>query len=133
MATLDDLNELALALPETENVPHRDGRLDYQVRGKTFVRHREERKDAVDATTGERLTDVLMFGTADLETKAMLLESQPDVYFTTDHFDGWPAVLVRIPNLAKLSRDDLDDVVVESWLASAPKRLAKAWLAEQQA
>ena len=37
---------------------------------------------------------------------------------------------MRIPDLARLDRDELEDIVVEAWLARAPKRVAKAWLAE---
>ena len=55
---------------------------------------------------------------------AALLADEPAVYFTTPHFDGYPAVLVRLDVIA---RDDLDELVVEAWLARAPKRLAKAW------
>ena len=52
------------------------------------------------------------------------------IYFTTPHFRGYPAVLVRIPDLARLDRDELRDVVVDAWLTRAQKRVAKAWLAE---
>lgn len=131
MATMDDLDELALALPQTERRLHREERVEYAVNGKVFCRHREPRKDALDATTGERLDDVLMFSTEHVEAKEMLLADPSGVYFTTPHFNGYPAVLVRISDLDRLSRDDLDDLLVEAWLAKAPKRVAKAWLAEQ--
>ena len=52
------------------------------------------------------------------------------MFFTTPHFDGYPAVLLRIPDLASLDRDELEDLVVEAWLTRAQKRVAKAWLAE---
>jgi hypothetical protein len=54
------------------------------------------------------------------------------VFFTTPHFDGYPAVLVRIGDLRRLSRADLRDVVVDAWLTRAQKRVAKAWLAEHE-
>jgi hypothetical protein len=107
MATLTDLDELALALPDTTKQVSVDGRVAYLVNGKSFCHHREERRDAIDAETGERIADALMFRTEDLEMKDVLLTTRPDVYFTTPHFDGYAAVLVRIPNLALLSRDDL--------------------------
>jgi hypothetical protein len=54
------------------------------------------------------------------------------VYFTTPHFKGYPAVLVRITDLEGLSRDELRDLVVGAWLSRAQKRVAKAWLAENE-
>ena len=63
--------------------------------------------------------------------KELLLSDSRGVYFTTPHFDGYPAVLVRIPDLARLDRDELADLVAEAWLTRAQKRVAKAWLAEQ--
>src|SRR5947207_649085 len=99
-----DLDELALALPETTKELSEDGRPSYRVHGKLFCCQRSRRADAVDAETGERLDDVLMFRVADLETKELLLADGRDVYFTTPHFDGYPSVLVRIPELAQLDR-----------------------------
>ena len=52
------------------------------------------------------------------------------MFFTTPHFDGYAAVLVRIPDLARLDREELRETVVEAWLTRAQKRVAKAWLAE---
>lgn len=132
MATMNDLDALALALPQTERGLHHDDRVEYRVNGKVFCRHREPRKDAVNPATGERLDDVLLFWTESVETKEVLLDDPRGVYFTTPHFDGYAIVLVRIPDLGRLSRDELDDLLVEAWLTRAPKRVAKAWLAEQQ-
>jgi hypothetical protein len=73
---------------------------------------------------------VLMFRVADLDVKEMLLADDRGLYFTTPHFKGYPAVLLRIPDLAHLDRDELQDLVVEAWLTRAQKRVAKAWLAE---
>jgi hypothetical protein len=62
--------------------------------------------------------------------KDLLLGDDRGIYFTTPHFDGYPAVLVRIPQLPRLNRDELGDLVAEAWLTRAQKRVAKAWLAE---
>ena len=62
--------------------------------------------------------------------KELLLADERGVYFTTPHFDGYPAVLMRIPDLARIDRDELLEIVAESWLTRAQKRVAKAWLAE---
>jgi hypothetical protein len=130
MATMTDLDELALALPQTTKQVSDDGRPEYLVHGKVFCFHRERRRDAVDPETGERLDDVLMFRVADLGVKELLLADERGVYFTTPHFDGYPAVLMRIPDLERIDRDELEDMVVEAWLTRAQKRVAKAWLAE---
>jgi hypothetical protein len=109
MATMADLDELALAMPQTT-----------------------KELSAVDPETGERLDDVLMFRVADLGLKELMLADDRDIFFTTPHFDGYPAVLVRIPALARLDRDELQDAVVEVWLTRAQKRVARAWLDEHE-
>jgi len=129
---MDDLDELALALPQATKELSEDGRPIYKVHGKLFCFHRGPRPDAVDEH-GERLGDVLMFRVADLDVKELLLSDSRGIYFTTSHFKGYPAVLVRIPDLARLDRDELRDLVAEAWLTRAQKRVAKAWLAEQEA
>jgi hypothetical protein len=58
--------------------------------------------------------------------EALVAEGGP--FFTTPHFDGYPAILVR---LEEISVEDLEEVVVEAWLARAPKRLAKEYLPPQ--
>jgi hypothetical protein len=130
MATMADLDAFALAMPQTTKDVSDDGRPAYLVHGKLFCCHRGRRRDAIDPETGERLNDVLMFRVADLDVKELLLADDRRVFFTTPHFDGYSAVLVRIPDLARLDRDELRDAVIEAWLTRAQKRVAKAWLAE---
>jgi hypothetical protein len=130
MTTMADLDRLALALPQTTKDVSDDGRPSYLVHGKLFCCHRSRRRDAVDPQTGERLDDVLMFRVADLGVKDLMLADDRGVFFTTPHFDGYPAVLLRIPDLARLDRDELADLVAEAWLTRAQKRVAKAWFAE---
>jgi len=121
-----DLDALALALPEVTKELD-DGRAAYKVAVKTFCFHRSPRPDALDPGTGERLDDVLVFYVEDLEIKDILVESG-SVYFTTPHWNGYSAVLVRIRDLKKLRKAELRNRVEEAWLKRAPKRLAKAWL-----
>ena len=83
----------------------------------------------MDPETGERLDDVLVFRVADLGVKEMLVADERGIFFTTPHWNGYAAVLMRIPDLAKLDRDELRDLVEEAWLTRAQKRLAKTWLA----
>jgi hypothetical protein len=125
-----DLDELALAMPQATKKVFDDGRPAYLVHGKLFCLQRGRRPDAIDPETGERMDDVLMFRVADLGVKDLLLADERGVFFTTTHFDGYPAVLVRIPRLAQLDREELRDLVAEAWLTRAQKRVAKAWLAE---
>jgi hypothetical protein len=132
MATMRDLDELALSLPGATKELTDDGRPSYLVHGKRFCLQRGRRPDAVDAATGERLDDVLMFRVEDLDVKELLLSDARGIYFTTPHFDGYPAVLVRIPDLARFDREELHDLVAEAWLTRAQKRVAKQWLAEHQ-
>ena len=123
-----DLDALALALPEVTKESSADGRPEYRVHGKLFICHRGRRRDAVDSATGERLVDVLMFRVADFDVKELLLADGRGIFFTTPHFDGYAAVLVRIPDLARLDRGELGDLVEEAWLTRAQKRVAQAWL-----
>jgi hypothetical protein len=96
-----------------------------------FCFHRSRRPDAVDQDTGERLGDVLVFRVADLGVKELLLSDARGIYFTTPHWDGYAAVLMRIRDLERLDREELRDLVEEAWLTRAQKRLAKAWLATE--
>ena len=127
---MHDLDELALAMPGTTKEVSDDGRPSYLVHGKRFCLQRTRRPDALDPETGERLDDVLMFRVDGAEAKELVLADPRGIFFTTPHFDGYPAVLVRIPDLARLDRAELREAVVEAWLTRAQKRLAKAWLAE---
>jgi hypothetical protein len=125
MATWDDVRRIALALPEvTEET--RWGSASWCVRGKGFVWERPLRKGDV-AALGDRAPkgEVLGVRVPDLGVKEALLADDPRVYFTTPHFDGYPAVLVELANATVA---DLEEVVPEAWLAQAPKRLAKQYL-----
>jgi hypothetical protein len=126
-----DLDELALAMPQATKEVSEDGRPTYLVHGKFFCFHRRPRPDAVDPETGERLADVLVFRVADLGEKEIMVADDRGVFFTTPHWNGYSAVLVRILSLARIDREELRDLVAEAWLTRAQKRVAKAWLAEQ--
>ena len=132
MATMADLDELALAMPQTTKELSEDGRPAYLVHGKLFCFHRGRRRDAIDPDTGERLDDVLMFRVADLGVKELMLADERGIFFTTPHFDGYAAVLMHIPDLDRLDREELEDLVVEAWLTRAQKRVARAWLDEHR-
>ena len=129
---MDDLDELALAMPQVTKDVSEDGRPTYLVHGKFFCFHRTRRPDALDPETGERLDDVLVFRVDDLDVKELLVADERGVFFTTPHWDRYAAVLLRIPDLGRLDRGELRDLVVDAWLTRAQKRVAKAWLNENE-
>ena len=120
MATWDDVARLALALPETSERASRGNR-QWTVRDKLFVWERPLRRSDLEAL-GAAAPDGPILGARveHLVAKEAMLATDPGVFFTTPHFDGYPAVLVRLERIAV---EDLDEVVVEAWLVRAPKRL----------
>ncbi|MGA2970604.1 MAG: MmcQ/YjbR family DNA-binding protein [Acidimicrobiales bacterium] len=130
MSSMKDLDRIALALPEVVKELHDGDRPTYLVNRKLFCFHRVPRKDAVDDVTGERLNDVLAFRLADEEMKAMWLSDDRSIFFTTDHFNGHPWILLRIGDLSLVDSDELNELVSDAWLTRAPSRLAKSWLAD---
>lgn len=132
MASFDDVRGCALALPEVTEELSGDGRPAYRVRKKMFLVHRSQRPDALDPETGERLDDVLMFRVADEGVKEALLADPSGAYFTTPHFNGYPAILVRISHLDRLTVDEARELVTEAWACQAPKRVVKAWQDSQR-
>jgi hypothetical protein len=125
VADWDDVRRIALALPETSEQASRD-LASWRVRDKPFVWERPLRKADVRAL-GEAAPSGPILGARveHLVAKEALLADEPDVFFTTPHFDGYPAVLVR---LDRISVADLEEVIVEAWLARAPKRLVRDFL-----
>lgn len=128
MASWTDVDRIASALPEAG--PRSPGRVvDWQVKGKGFAWERPLRASDVAALTGlgAEVPDgpILAVRVADVGVKEALVGDDPDVYFTTPHFNGYPAVLVR---LDRIGVDELEELIVEAWLDRAPKRLAREYL-----
>ncbi|MFL5838954.1 MAG: MmcQ/YjbR family DNA-binding protein [Thermoleophilaceae bacterium] len=125
MAGWDDVRRIALALPETSEQVSRD-LASWRVRDKGFVWERPLRAADIRAL-GDRAPAGPILGARveHLVAKEALLADDPDVFFTTPHFDGYPAVLVR---LDEITVEDLEEVIVEAWLARAPKRLAQEYV-----
>jgi hypothetical protein len=130
MATLRDVRRIALALPDTAEKSGSSGTATWTVHGKSFAWERPLRKSDL-AALGKSAPSGAILGirTADLEMKETLLHVDRAVFFTTPHFDGYPAVLIV---LSKIGTAALRDVLVESWLARAPKRAADAFLASKK-
>jgi hypothetical protein len=122
VANWDDVRRLAGALPETSERLSRDLR-QWRVKDKLFVWERPLRRADLEAL-GKDAPDGPILGARveHLGAKEALLADDPAVFFTTPHFDGYPAILVRLDHIAV---EDLDEVITEAWLARAPKRLAK--------
>jgi hypothetical protein len=126
MATWEDVRRIALALPGTDERLSRD-RLQWRVKDKLFVWERPLRPKEIEAF-GETAPEGPILGARveHLVAKEALLADDPRIFFTTPHFDGYAAVLVRLDRITVKS---LDEVVTEAWLARAPGRLSRAYLA----
>ena len=126
MADWEDVRRAATALPEVSEGSY--GSLAWSVRKKSFVWERPLRSTDI-AALGPAAPDGLILGArvADVGVKEALIADDPEVFFTTPHFDGYPAVLIR---LERIGVAELNEVIVEAWLARAPKRLADRYLAD---
>jgi len=125
VASWDDVRTVASALPETsESAMH--GTAGWRVKDKSLAWERPLRSSDLEAL-GPDAPDgpILAVRVADIGVKDALAADDPDVYFTTPHFNGYPAILVR---LDRIDPAELRELLVEAWLARAPKRLARAYL-----
>jgi hypothetical protein len=103
--------------------------MSWQVHGKGFVWERPLRASDLEALGDAAPTGPILGARVEhLVAKEALLADDPGVFFTTPHFDGFAAVLVRLEEIAL---DELDELIVEAWLARAPKRLAKAYIEDK--
>ena len=125
MADWDDVRRIALALPETSEATSH-GHASWKVGKKGFVWERPLRGTDLRALGDAAPAGPILGAYVEhLGAKEALLADDPRVFFTTPHFDGYPAVLVR---LESISTDGLDELITEAWLVRAPKRLAKVFL-----
>ena len=100
--------------------------IQWRVKDKLFVWQRPLRKSDLNALGDQAPTGPILGARVEHElAKHALIADNPDVFFTTPHFDGYPAILVQLDHI---SDEDLEEVVTEAWLARAPKRLADEWL-----
>jgi hypothetical protein len=131
-ATLDDVRALALSLPETyEAIDGHRGGASWRTRAGLFVWERGPGKTDLAQLAEQSRSwpngPVVGVRTDGLDGAQALLESFPDVFFTIPHFEGYPAVLVR---LEKIDLVLLREIVTDAWLLRAPKRIVREWLAE---
>ena len=125
MTTYAHVEAFGLTLPETTSTPSYGGAPALRVNKRMFARLRGEMADDLDPLTGAPYGEVLMVGVADLGEKDALLAADDRVYFTVPHYDGYPAVLVR---LALADVEELHELLVEAWMRTAPKRALKAYV-----
>ncbi|HTU16135.1 MAG TPA: MmcQ/YjbR family DNA-binding protein [Solirubrobacterales bacterium] len=107
MASEEDVRELALSLPVTTEKPSY-GMPGFRVKDRLFARIKEE--------------GVLVLWRENEDEKEALIESEPDKFFTTSHYDGYPMVLLR---LERVDREELLDLLFDSWDLRAPKSVPR--------
>ena len=116
MADAEDVRRLALALPHVEEIDS-DG-FDFRVGGKGFVWSYPERKP------GQRRvirTDIAVLYVGDEAEKQALLLGEPEVFFSTPGYDGWPLIMLRLP---EVDMERLAELVTDAWRMRAPRELA---------
>jgi hypothetical protein len=115
MADADDVRRIALALPGAAQ----DGdKIGYVVDGKAFAWSWKKRVEAKRARV-EQL-DVFAVRVANEEEKQVLIASDPEKFFTEPHYNGYPAVLIR---LAAIESDELAELITDAWRIRAPRKL----------
>ena len=131
-AKADDIHEVAAAMPHVTVEWGSGDNAVYQVGGKSFVFFRNPRPDAFDPETGERYDDVVVIWVESADDKQALVQDPGSPFFTTDHFNGHPSVLVRASRLGEVSRGEIAELVQDAWLSRASKRRAADWLAQHR-
>ena len=116
MTDAEDVRRLALSLPQVEEIDS-DG-FDFRVAGKGFVWSYPER---LPGKPRRIRTDVAVLFVGDEAEKQALLLGEPQVFFTTPEYRGWPLVLLR---LTAVDRERLAELVTDAWRMRAPETLA---------
>ena len=133
-ATPDDIDEICLALPDTELGISWGDRPTYKVprgpKGKGFLLHRMPHKTAVDPETGEMYDDLVVIITPTAAEKQALVDDPETPFFTIDHFRSFNAVLVQQSRLGELTRAELAEIITDAWATRAPKSLVKKFFAD---
>jgi hypothetical protein len=123
VADQEDVRRIALSLPETTES---EERFAFSVlnkgKQKGFVWAWNERVEPKKPRVPR--ADVVAIRVIDQDDKAALIASDEEVFFTEPHYNGFPAVLVRLPNV---SLEQLEELIVDGWRAQAPRALVKQW------
>jgi hypothetical protein len=128
-ARLEDVHQIALAMPHVTVERGSSDNPVYQVGRKSFIFFRTARPDAFDPETGERYRDVIVFWVPSEADKQALVQDDSSPFFTTPHFDGHPSVLLRGARIGEITRQELAEVIQDAWLSQASRRRAADWLA----
>jgi hypothetical protein len=115
MPSWEDVVAIGTQLPGVE-VGTAYGTPALRVRGKSMCRLRTS-------------PDALVVRVTDMGEREALLQGDPEVFFTTPHYDGWPYVLIR---LDAADPDELGELIEDAWRVFAAKRVVAAWEAEQE-
>jgi hypothetical protein len=109
MITHDDVRTIAMSLPGSFEQPSYGGRPSWRTKQRMFTWIRED-------------PEALVVWVGSVDEKEVLLASDPQVFFTIDHYDGYPIVLI---SLDQVERDEATELITESWRIRAPKKLVK--------
>jgi hypothetical protein len=115
MANADDVRRLALALPHVLEIDS-DG-FDFRVANKGFIWSYPERRPGKGRLIR---TDIAVLFVGDEAEKQALLLGEPEVFFTTPSYDGWPLVMLR---LAEVDVQRLGELVTDAWRMRVPEGL----------
>ncbi|MBA3809073.1 MAG: MmcQ/YjbR family DNA-binding protein [Solirubrobacterales bacterium] len=127
MASWEDVSRIALELPQAVEQTKREQRR-WLVKDRLFVWERPLRPKEIEALRSDiHEGPILAARVEHLGAEQALLAEDPHVFFTTPHFERTAAILLR---LDRISPEDLDEVIVEAWLARAPKRLVQGYLGQ---
>lgn len=111
MVTFADVRSAAMNLPGVTEKASYGGRPSWRTKQRMFAWIRED-------------PEALVAWVDSVEQKLMLIDSEPHKFFTTDHYNGSPIVLV---NLEAVDTGELAEILVESWLQRASKTEIKAY------
>jgi hypothetical protein len=117
MADVGDVRRLALALPEVKEIDS-DG-FDFRVGGQGFIWSYPERRQGKPRVLR---TDIAVVFVGDEAEKQALLLGEPDIFFTTPGYDGWPLVMLR---LDQVDVGRLRELVVDAWRMRAPDEIGR--------
>jgi hypothetical protein len=125
VATWDDVARIVGELPLTSEQSPRDWRVGKKLLAWERPLRPSDREALVREGSEPPEGDILGVRVSDEGVKFALVADEPRVYFTTPHFDGYPAVLVK---LAEIEVRDLEELITEAWLMQAPKKLVQEFL-----